>query len=147
MESAGMMKMATSEGSPLRQGAGIGSRLGFHGYTGLQRWNYQSLFCSGSLGIYKRCLRREQVGGSTRQPQDRRRAQGVGRSLHPRGRLGTLLAQLFYFGGFFWSIKNHQKLAHQLDSVWYSLSVELKTRKKTETGTGLEVNRLVPKII
>ena len=27
MESDGMMKMATGEGSPLRQGAGIGSRL------------------------------------------------------------------------------------------------------------------------
>ena len=30
---------------------------------------------------------------------------GVGRALHPRGWLGTLLAQLFYFEGLFWSIK------------------------------------------
>ena len=36
---------------------------------------------------------------------------------HPRGWLGTLLAQLFYSGGFLWFIKNHQKLARQLDSV------------------------------
>ena len=56
---------------------------------------------------------------------------------HPRGRPGTLLAQLFYSGVFFWSIKNHQKLAHQLDSVWYSFSVKLKNKEKTETGTGL----------
>ena len=30
---------------------------------------------------------------------------------HPRGQPGTLLAQLFYSGGLFWSIKNRQKLA------------------------------------
>ena len=38
-------------------------------------------------------------------------------------------------------------LARQLDPVWYSFSVELKNKEKTETGTGLWVNRLVPKII
>ena len=43
--------------------------------------------------------------------------------------------------------KNHQKLACQLDSVWYYFSVKLKNKEKTETGTGLQVNRLVPKII
>ena len=56
---------------------------------------------------------------------------------HPRGRPGTLLAQLFYSGGFFWSIKNHQKLARKLDSVWYSFSVKLKNKEKPETSTGL----------
>ena len=35
MESTGMMKMATSEGSPLRQGAGTGPRLTFGGYGGV----------------------------------------------------------------------------------------------------------------
>ena len=39
-------------------------------------------------------------GGSPSSPRDR------GARPHPRGRPGTLLAQLFYFGGFFWSIKN-----------------------------------------
>src|SRR3989337_2818510 len=63
-------------------------------------------------------------GGSPSHPRDR------GRALHPRGWLGTLLAQLFYSGGFFWSIKNHQKWARQLDSVWYSLSVKLKNKEK-----------------
>ena len=62
---------------------------------------------------------------------------GRGPLLHPRGWLGTLLAQLFYSGGFFWSIKNHQKSARQLDFVWYSFSVKLKNKEKTETGTGL----------
>ena len=70
-------------------------------------------------------------GGSPGHPRDR------GRALLSRGWLGTLLAQLFYSGGFFWSIKNHQKLARQLDSFWYSFSVKLKNKEKTETGTGL----------
>ena len=43
MESAGMMKMATGEGSPLRQGAGTGSRLVFGGYRGLRRRNSRSI--------------------------------------------------------------------------------------------------------
>ena len=40
-----------------------------------------------------------------------------GRAPHPCGQPGTLLAQPFYSRGFFWSIKNHQKLARQLDFV------------------------------
>ena len=71
MESAGMMKMATGEGSPLRQCAGTGSRLVFGGYRGLRRRNSRSRLCSGSLGIYKRYWHREQVRGSPRQPQGR----------------------------------------------------------------------------
>ena len=55
---------------------------------------------------------------------------GVGRAPHPRGRPGTLLAQLFYSGGFFWSIKNHQKLARQLDSIWYSFYAKLENKGK-----------------
>ena len=33
--------------------------------------------------------------------------------------------------------KKSSKLARQLDSVWYSFSVKLKNKEKTETGTGL----------
>ena len=142
-----MMKMATGEGSPLRQGAGTGSRLVFGGYRGLRRRNSRSRFLSGHFCTYRNFLLRSHVRGSPSHPRGRGRTQGVGRALHPRGWLGTLLAQLFYSGGFFWSIKNHQKLARQLDSVWYSFSVKLKNKEKTETGIGLWVNRLVPKII
>jgi hypothetical protein len=39
METSGMMMMASDDGFPLRQGAGTGSRLVFHGYRGLQRRN------------------------------------------------------------------------------------------------------------
>ena len=62
---------------------------------------------------------------------------GSGRAGHPRGQPRTLRAQLFHSRGFFWSIKNRQKMARQLDSVWYSFSVKLKNKEKTETGTGL----------
>ena len=48
-------------------------------------------------------------GGSPSHPRDRGHAQGVGHALRPREWLGTLLAQIFYSGGFFWSTKNHQK--------------------------------------
>ena len=71
-------------------------------------------------------------GGSLSHPRDRGRAQGGRARPHPRGRPGTLLAQFFYSGGFFWSIKNHQKLARQLDSVWYSFCVKLKNKEKNK---------------
>ena len=70
-------------------------------------------------------------------PQDRAALPGGRAHPHPRGWPETLLDQLFYSGGFFWSIKNHQKLARQLDSVWYSFCVKLKNKEKTETGTRL----------
>ena len=95
MESAGMMKMATGEGSPLRQGAETGSRLVFGGYRGLRWWNSRSMFLSGGLGIYRRIWHREQVrrthGVSTRH---RGMPQRGGRALHPRG---PLVAPLTYF--------------------------------------------------
>ena len=47
MVAAGMMKMATDDDVPLRQGAGTGSRLVFHGYRGLQWRNFRSRVISG----------------------------------------------------------------------------------------------------
>ena len=49
MEIAGMMKMATGDGFPLRQGAGTGSRLVFGGYRGLRRRNSRSRFLFGGF--------------------------------------------------------------------------------------------------
>ena len=51
MESTGMMKMATGEGSPLWQGARTGSRMVFGGYRGLRQRNSRSIFCSGSFRV------------------------------------------------------------------------------------------------
>ena len=61
MESAGMMKLATGEGSPLRQGAGTGSRLVFCGYRGLRRRNSRSILFSGGFSIYRNFWRRSHV--------------------------------------------------------------------------------------
>jgi hypothetical protein len=53
METAGMMKMASGDGFPLQQGAGMGSRLVFHGYRGLRRRNSRSIFSTGVFGIFE----------------------------------------------------------------------------------------------
>ena len=47
-----MMKMATGEGSPLRQGAGTGSRLVFGGYRGLRRRNSRSILFPEGFRVY-----------------------------------------------------------------------------------------------
>ena len=49
--------------------------------------------------------------------------------------------------GFFPSKNEFREVSGQLDSVWFSFSTILKNKDKTETGTGLWVNRLVPKMI
>ena len=86
-------------------------------------------------------------GGSTRRPRGRECAQ-VGRARpHPHGVLGTLLVHLRYSVGFCWSKNDLREISRQLKSVWFSFSARLKNKEKTETGTGLWVNRLVPKII
>ena len=81
--------------------------------------------------------------------------EGRGRGgAHPLGAPSTLVdgSGLFWPNSFtpgasFGPQKIIKKLARQLDSVWYSFSAILKNKEKTETGTGLWVNRLVPKII
>ena len=77
MESARMMKMTTNDDSPLRQGAGTGSREVFGGYRGLRRRNSWSRLFSGGLGIYRRGWRREKLGGPTERPR--------GTGARPRG--------------------------------------------------------------
>jgi len=128
-----MMKMTTGEGSPLRQGAG----------TGLDWFLVAIEACGGGtpdlgyflevsvfIGIFG-------VGLTSRRrpshPRGRPTCWGGG---HPRGRPETLLAQLFYSGVFVWSIKNRQKLARQLDSIWYSFSVKLKNKEKHKLALG-----------
>src|SRR4051812_18305246 len=79
MESVEMMKMATGEGSPLRQGAGTGSRVVFGGYRGLRRRNSRSNLRSGSFRVRELYRQKKYVSGATRAPR------GRGRAPHPRG--------------------------------------------------------------
>ena len=62
-----------------------------------------------------------EVGGAPR---------GVGHAPHPRGGLRTLLAQLRYSVGFFWSKNDLREVLGQLDSVWFSFSAILKNNEK-----------------
>ena len=137
MASTGMMKMASGDGIPLRQGAGTGSRLVFGGYRGLRRRNSRSRLFSEGLGIYRRGWCREQVRGPHGESMRHRSApRGVGLSLRPRGWLGTLLAHLRYSVCFFWSKNNLRQISGQLDSVWFSFSAILKNKEKTELALG-----------
>src|SRR4051812_17237573 len=86
MESAEMMKMATGEGSPLRQGAGIGSRLTFGGYRGLRRRNSRSNLCSGSFRVHEYIWVQEVCRWSFGDPT-RQEARPRGGAPHPREHL------------------------------------------------------------
>ena len=91
-----MMKMVTSEGSPLRQGVGTGSRLVFGGYRGLRRRNSRSLMSPDHFRVYGYIYiyrRKKSVRGATRGPRGWGRAQGVGRASLPHG---FLIASLTY---------------------------------------------------
>ena len=106
-----MMKMATGEGFPLRQGGGTGldwfsvATKAFGGGT-------PELLCStkllGDMGIYGR---KKYVGGSLGCQQ------GRGARPYPHGQPGTLLVHLRYSVGFFWSKNKFREVLGQLDSV------------------------------
>ena len=87
MESAGMMKMATSEGSTLWQGAKTGPRFVLVA-TEACDGRTPNLLCSwmfsGYMCIYKQ---KKSVRGATRGPRGWGHAQGVGRTLDPRSHL------------------------------------------------------------
>ena len=123
MESARMMKMATGEGSPLRQGARTGSRFTFGGYRGLRRRNSRSILFFGSFRvrgyIWVKEVRGWTPGLSTGQGA---RPKGVGEPHHPRGQPGTPLVSFQYSVGFFWSKNKFRGVSGQLDSVWFSFS-------------------------
>src|SRR3954464_10386274 len=91
MDSAGMMKMATGDGSPLRQGTRKGSRLVFGGSGGLRRWKSRSIFCSGSFRVRRYIWVKRERRWSYRGPTRQGPRLGGGCALHPRDRLVALL--------------------------------------------------------
>ena len=148
MESAGMMKMATGEGSPLRQGAGTGSRLVFGGYRGLRRGT-PDLLCSpkvlGYMDIYRR---KKSVRGATRGPRGWGRAQGG------RARLPASWPPRSFPGVYSKSpgSRSFQKsCSRRFHSVWTPFDIpflrNIEIGKKTSIWAGPPVNRLVPKVI
>ena len=96
-----MMKMATGEGSPLRQGAGRAPErflVATEACGGETPDLSSSLMFLGYVDLYRR---KKSVGGASRGPREGRARPGGGRAPHPRGQRGTLLAQLFYSGASF----------------------------------------------
>ena len=92
MDSVGMMKMASGDGIPLRQGAGTGSRLVFGGYRGLRWRNSRSIVLPDVFRVYGYIYRRKKsVRGATRGPRGWGRAQGGRRASLPRGHLEASL--------------------------------------------------------
>ena len=93
-----MMKMATGEGFPLRQGAGTGLDW-LSVATEASDGGTPDLLCFskflGYMGIYGR---KKYVGGPPSCPRGRGARPGGWVRPHPRGQPGTLLAQLFYSG-------------------------------------------------
>ena len=136
MESVGMMKMATGEGFPFQQGAGMGLDL-FSVATEvcgdvtphLGYFLEVSLFI-GIFGV------RNKSGGPQVVHKIGRHARGGRGPPHPRGRPGTLLAQLFYSGVFFWS-KKISKIGTSIGLRLVFLFCKTQKQGKTETGTGL----------
>ena len=107
--------MASDDDGPLRKGAregldwfSVATEASGGGTSDLGYFLEVSIF----IGIFG-------VGLASRRCPSRPRGRPtrLGGTPHLRGCPGTLLAQLFYSGVFFWSIENRQKLACQLDSV------------------------------
>ena len=119
MESAEMMKMPTGDGSPLRQGAGTGSRLGFGGYRGLQRWDSRSILFSDRFRVYGYiCIGGRNTSGEPRGAHEGGgRAQGSGRTPLPRDLLTDPLTCTPCLLGFFPSKNEFREVSGQLDSV------------------------------
>ena len=109
--------MAIGEGFPLRQGAGTGLDW-FSVATEASGGGTHDLLCPskflGYMGIYGR---KRYVGGPPGCPRGKGRTQGGGRAPHPRGQHVTLLVQLRYSVGFFWSKNKFREVSGQLDSV------------------------------
>ena len=111
-----MMKMATGEGFPLRQGAGMG----------LDWFTVAKEASAAELPVYSP-PRSFRVYGYIWEEEVRRWTSGLsmrqgtrlggGRAPHPRGQPGTLLVHLRYSMGFFWSKNKFHEVSAQLDSV------------------------------
>ena len=118
---------------------------GTEGCGGGNRVSWCSQMFSGYMSIYRR---KKQVGGATRGPGGRGRGYPRGRALLPRGRLTEFQTSTPSLVVCFWSKKDHREgfipFGFRLVFLFYET---LKQAKKTETGIGPPVNRLVQKII
>ena len=133
---------------PLRQGAGMGLDW-LSVATEASSGGTLDLFCSpmflGYMDIYRR---KKSIRGATRGPRGWGRALGGRRASLPRGHLEAFLTSTP-------SLLDHVRSKNNSPEGFIPFGLRLifffcetlKQGKKTETGTGLWVNRLVQKII
>ena len=136
-----MMKMATGEGSPLRQGAGTGSRLIFGGYRGLRRRNPRSILFPEGFRVYGYIYRRKKyVRGAKRGPQGwRARPGGWARPL-PRASLVAFLTCTPSLPGCFPSKNNFSRRFHSVSTPFdipFLRNTETREKQKLALGSGL----------
>ena len=143
-----MMKMATGEGLPPPAGCRNGSRLVFGGYRGLRRRNSRSILFPDRFRVYGYIYRRKKyVKGATRGPRGwRARLGGWARPL-PRALLVDPLTCTPSLPDCFLSKNNFSEGFIPFGLRLIFLFCETLKQWKTQTGTGLWVNRLVPKVI
>ena len=116
MESTGMMKIATGEGFPLRQGAGTGLDW-LSVATEASGGGTPDLLCSRMFLGYMEIYRRKKYARGPRGAHE-----GGGRAPLPHGLLVDLLTCTPSLLGFFWSKNRFREVLGQLDSVWFSFS-------------------------
>ena len=126
---------------PLRQGAEKGPQMGSHGNKRLRQWKSVSLDASGGLGIFSN-IQEEDLGQGVYEGPTR----SGGGALPPWARPPPLWPPR---GSSDLHSKSSGCLLVQNKSSRCLIFLFCKTQKqgKTETDTGLQVNRLVPKII
>ena len=138
MESAGMMKMATGEGSPLRQGARTGSRLVFGGYRGLRRWNSRSRLFSGGFSIYRNFWRQSHVKEVPELFTRQAHAPGGWACPPPSWAARDSSGPTLLLRGLLLVHKKSSKIGTSIGlRLVFLFCKTQKTRRKTETGTGL----------
>ena len=117
MESIGMMKMATGEGFPLRQGAGTGLDW-LSVATEASGGGAPNLSCSRMFLGYMEIYRwKKYVRGATRGPRGWRARPGGGHAPLPRGLLACPPTCTPSLLGFFPSENEFREVSGQLDSV------------------------------
>ena len=115
--------------------------MGTEGCGGGKVVSWLSLIDLGYKSIYRR---KKDVGGATGGPRGWGARLPPGRTLLPRGRLPEFQTSTPSFLDCFHSKKDHHEGFVPFGIPFLRNS---KIGKKTETGTGPPVNRLVPKII
>ena len=134
-----MMKMATGEGSPLRQGAGTGSREVFGGYRGLRRRNSRSILFPEGFRVYRYIYigERNTSGEPRGAHEGGGRAQGGWARPLPRASLVSFLTWTPSLPGCFPSKNNFSRRFHSVSTPFdIPFLRNTETREKQELALG-----------